>query len=217
MAHRWRQIHHSLLRSDLLKGGVYIVLNTKTGTMYVGSAKEFKNRWNKHTGGLLTKSHSNPILQRAWNKYKHDVFRWLVVEFVEEVKNLISREQAWLDWMTELGVELYNIKKVANSRLGLKCSDETKKRMSDAAKKRGDTFVRDDEWRKKVSEANKTNASIRCNKDMRNKMSKLKKGNKYGLGLMWTHDPQTNQNHRVLPTDPRLLSGELVLGRKKNE
>ena len=196
-----------------LESGIYQITNAVTGAKYIGSAVQFYRRWRKHYTELCNGTHHCSHLQRAWNKYGDTAFVWDILEYAP-VDMLIEREQFWLNQLF-CGEESlrYNLTPTAGSNLGVKRSEETKKKMSDKAKLRGDNGLqRDEEWRRKVSEANRKNAKSRCDQEMRDKVSQLKKGNAYVKGRVWAHTPE-GVNFRVPPDDPRLQSGELTLGR----
>ena len=46
---------------------------------------------------LKNKKHHSVILQRAYNKYSCDFFRFNIIEFVKDDKDIIKREQFWID------------------------------------------------------------------------------------------------------------------------
>lgn len=118
------------------RGGIYKITNTVNGKVYVGSATRFTGRWSKHRTDLNKNCHDNQKLQRAWNKYGEAAFVFSVLEYVENKCDLIQREQFWIDAL-EAAETGYNICTVAYSCLGVKRSENTKKKMSEIAKARG--------------------------------------------------------------------------------
>lgn len=108
--------------------GVYLIVNTINGKMYVGSAKRFSARWSVHRSELNGGKHDNRHLQNAWNKYGADAFTFREWEAVE-LDRLIEREQFWIDYFdaTRRG---YNLSPVAGNTLGVKYTDEAKRRIS---------------------------------------------------------------------------------------
>ena len=169
------------------RAGVYQIKNRVSEIVYIGSAIDFYRRWRRHHNELTRGVHSNQHLQRAWKKYGPDSFTWTVLEETNCTREmLLSREQYWMDRMRREGVVLYNTCITAGSHFGVKRSEKTKKLMSEIAKKRGDNgVVRDAEWCKQVSEANKNNAKTRCGEKFREKISRLKVGNTYCKGKKW--------------------------------
>lgn len=115
------------------KSGIYKIINSINGKIYIGSAVCIKERWRCHKKDLLKNKHHSQKLQRAYNKYGIDTFKWEIIEFIENKDDLIKREQFWLDnllfankndiMFNNLG---YNICRIAGSSLGRICSNETK-------------------------------------------------------------------------------------------
>lgn len=108
--------------------GIYCIVNMKDQSFYVGSAKSLKDRKHRHFLDLRADNHKNAHLQRAYNRDGLKSFRFCILEHVEHVENLISREQYYIDTLDPR----YNIARTAGSNLGMTCSDETKSKMSTA-------------------------------------------------------------------------------------
>ena len=106
--------------------GIYQILNKINGKSYIGSSINIKSRFHDHLKNLRRNTHDNIHLQRSWNKHGECNFIFEMIEPVSSVKNLIAREQWWID-NTE---NKYNILKIAGSCLGMKLSDETKLKIS---------------------------------------------------------------------------------------
>lgn len=124
---------------------IYCITNKITGKRYVGSAVNFRIRRNQHLHHLRNKNHHSRYLQNAWNKYRENNFVFLVLEEVDDVNNLLTREQWYLD---NTNCE-YNICRIAGSSLGIKRTEETKRKVGDAF--RGKALS--DEHRNKISAA----------------------------------------------------------------
>jgi group I intron endonuclease len=116
-----------------IKSGIYQIVNRVNGKVYVGSAVDTKNRWQKHRYELNRNNHGNIHLQRAWQEYGADAFDFLVVEQVADPNDLIPREQFWLDRQCSVH-HGYNICRVAGSTLGHEHSDETKAKIGAKSK-----------------------------------------------------------------------------------
>jgi group I intron endonuclease len=110
--------------------GIYKIVNKTNGQCYIGSATNIQRRWYRHVNDLKKNKHPNQHLQHAWNKYGHESFEFLVLEVCPFNTNLIPREQHYI---TRLSPQ-YNIRKTAESNLGIKCSDATRKKLSIASK-----------------------------------------------------------------------------------
>lgn len=107
---------------------IYSISNKITGKRYIGSAVNFRNRKNQHLHHLRAKTHHSRYLQNAWNRYGEENFIFLILEEVANVNDLINREQWYLD---NTNCE-YNMCRIAGSSLGIKRSEETKKRVGEA-------------------------------------------------------------------------------------
>jgi len=109
------------------QSGIYCIYNTKTRKRYIGSAKNLRQRVQYHKQCLEKQKHHSILLQRAWNKYGPDAFKVKVLELVPVLKNLIKREQFYLDkFLSYDSKKGYNIEIKAGSSLGLKRSQEFK-------------------------------------------------------------------------------------------
>jgi hypothetical protein len=51
-----------------MRGGIYAIRHVESGKMYIGSAKDFAERWNGHRKDLRRGRHPNRHLQNAWDK-----------------------------------------------------------------------------------------------------------------------------------------------------
>ena len=159
--------------------GIYCVFNIVSGKQYIGSAVNMSDRIRRHKGLLRRRKHHSVHLQNAWDKYGEENFIFLVIEYVD-IENLIEREQYFIDLFDF--EELYNICPTAGSHLGRKCSDETKKKLSEAHKGK----VISEEQRRQISTANKGKVfseehkrKLKCkivSEETRKKISESRKG-----------------------------------------
>ena len=108
-----------------MNSGIYIIFNKMNNNFYIGSAVNLIRRRYRHKTTLNRNRHINPHLQRAWNKYGEDNFFFTIWEECEP-DQLLIREQYWMD---RLKPE-YNICKIAGSCLGRKDTEATKKKKS---------------------------------------------------------------------------------------
>lgn len=109
--------------------GVYQIENQVNGKRYIGSSANIQCRRRQHLSRLRRALHSNPHLQRAFDKYGEDAFIFELLAQVAPV-NLIEEEQHFLDTMQPE----YNMMPVAGTRLGCHLSLETRRKMSEARK-----------------------------------------------------------------------------------
>ncbi len=136
--------------------GVYQIRNLKNNKRYIGSAagRGFTNRWNTHKRQLKENKHHSIHLQRAWNKYGAENFVFEVIEVMHATRKeyIIPREQYYLDYYQTYERELgYNICYLATSRLGLKQPAEAIEKMRQA--RLGVKLT--EEHKKKIAEANR--------------------------------------------------------------
>lgn len=112
------------------QSGVYEIVNTVNGKRYIGSAVSFKKRWGVHRHALRHSAHHSSKLQRAWNKYGEDAFKFLPI-LTCQPSMLLFYEQQLLDKVKPE----YNILPVAGSSLGSKRTPEQ------CAALRGNTYA----------------------------------------------------------------------------
>ena len=137
--------------------GIYKILNKVNGKFYIGSAVDIENRWRRHKHDLNKNNHHNIYLQKAWNKYWNVSFEFTIIEACDK-ENLLIREQFWLDWAKPE----YNLSPTAGNSLGVKHSEQSRKRMSEAKKKMTEEtkdMMRQARKGKKLSEEHKAKIS----------------------------------------------------------
>jgi len=149
--------------------GIYKITNTVTGKFYIGSAVNIKQRWSVHRCQLSANTHSNRHLQNSWNKHGEDSFTFEVLEYCEK-ERLIEREQFYIDNEKPA----YNISPTAGNSLGVKHTDDTKRKVSEAKK----GFKHTDESKRKISEARK--GKVKSDETKR-KISEANKGEKHAM------------------------------------
>jgi len=77
--------------------GIYEIENKLNGKVYGGSSTNVKRRWQQHRAMLQRGIHHCYHLQNAWNEYGEGVFKFTVVEEIEDADLRIAAEQRWLD------------------------------------------------------------------------------------------------------------------------
>lgn len=93
--------------------------------IYIGSVVNIQDRWRHHLRDLGNNKHHSIKLQRHFNKYgEQDLQFSLVFECDKEI--LVNAEQVFIDHYDPW----FNIYKIAGSPLGVKRSEETKKKYS---------------------------------------------------------------------------------------
>jgi group I intron endonuclease len=124
--------------------------------------------------------HHSKYFQNAWNLYGEEKFEWIVIENLDEkclglddqevLSILEEREHFWVEYHRANGV-VYNLREVAKSNLGLKYSEESKKKMGEWQLGK----VLTEETKAKISQAHKGRVSPNRGKvfseEVRKKMS----------------------------------------------
>lgn len=97
-----------------LKSGIYKITNNQNQRIYIGSAKEFKSRWQGHARSLRANRHSNQYLQNDFNKCGPDAFQFDVIEVTEGTQEeRRDKEQFWIDQHHDKQEQCYNHRKDA--------------------------------------------------------------------------------------------------------
>ena len=107
------------------QSGIYQILNAVNGHRYIGSTIDLRKRLNRHRALLRRGAHENSHLQRAWCLYGAAAFRFSVLEEVQVLEQLLEREQHYLDTLRPE----YNMAPNAGSCLGVRHSEETKRKL----------------------------------------------------------------------------------------
>lgn len=121
--------------------GIYKITNKTNGIYYLGSSNNIfgnSGRWAEHINLLRRKLHDNEYLQRAWDKYGENSFKFTVIEFVEPDK-LLEVEQSYLSYLKPIRREVcYNLSFSASGggHLDHKHTEETKRKISEKLKGR---------------------------------------------------------------------------------
>ncbi len=120
---------------DKNKSGIYRIINLINNKIYVGQASDLWDRINRgHVYSLNNNRSKNKHLQRSWNKYGRNNFKFEVLEYCSLV-NLNEREQYWINTTNCCNINIgYNISPTAGSRLGVPHSKEAKIKISNATK-----------------------------------------------------------------------------------
>lgn len=177
--------------------GIYQILNTINGKIYIGSAVKLSARKSEHLRDLRRNCHQNPRLQHSFNIHGEQAFKFSVLEYVEDKSKLLEREQYYIDTMNACNKSIgYNICKKAGSAFGRPCQQKTKDAISKAnkGKKRTDDFRKEcaerasginnpfygkhraEETRKKIGDALRGRKRAPLSEEHKRKVSESNKG-----------------------------------------
>lgn len=76
--------------------GIYKITNLITNKVYIGSSKNLNKRYKEHFNSLKNNNHHSSKLQRSYNKYKENAFKFEILEECN-IDKLIEREQYYMD------------------------------------------------------------------------------------------------------------------------
>ena len=128
--------------------GIYAIINIANGKRYIGSAVNIRSRLEAHRNALRANRNSRHF-QNAWNKYGEDVFVFEPLLRCDK-EDLLFYEQRAIDvYQSSDRRHGYNLSPTAGNSLGVKYTEETKRKMSRAFKGR----VHSDASRQKISRA----------------------------------------------------------------
>lgn len=90
--------------------GIYCIENTTNNKKYIGQSVNIEGRWAKHKTALRQNSHDNDYLQKAWNKYGEDKFKFYILEKCDKNK-LNEKEIYYINFYNTLNDQFgYNLK-----------------------------------------------------------------------------------------------------------
>lgn len=125
--------------------GIYLITNIVNNHKYVGSSIHLADRYEEHISKLRTNSHDNIYLQRAWNLYGKDSFRFDILLYCSE-ETLLRYEQFYITFYWDSGHTCYNLCDIAGRppihyghtyNVGRKQTEETKLKKSISMKLNG--------------------------------------------------------------------------------
>jgi group I intron endonuclease len=111
--------------------GIYCIENLDNGLRYIGFSKDIMDRWSNHKKELNKKYHYNRYLQRSWNKYGQEKFKfWIIQECKKEKLKLL--EIYWIAFYNSYIKDKggYNLTRGGEGIMGYKPTEETLIKMS---------------------------------------------------------------------------------------
>jgi group I intron endonuclease len=154
---------------------------------YVGQASDLDDRKSSHFSNLKRNKSHNPYLQNAYNKYGKDYFIFEILHVCgKDVKELTY----WESYYKNLYNAKYNIREVEESNLGMRLSEETRRKISEANKGNQRWLGRkhSEETLMKISNSNRGKTR---SEESKRKMSEAATGNRNSVGH--AHSEETRQ------------------------
>lgn len=139
--------------------GIYRITNLINSKFYIGSSSNLKKRLYEHQRELNLGIHTNKHLQSAWNKYGEENFKFEVIETIDDEiftnEYLRDLETKYIQeskcYKDSIG---YNFIPGGIGTLNLPCSEEKKRKISDANKGK-------ETWNKGVSMSEEQKEKLR--------------------------------------------------------
>lgn len=78
------------------KIAVYRIVNSVSGTYYVGSSTNLYERWRTHRKKLRSGTHPNPKLQASWDKHGETAFAFVILAEFDSIQGMEGCEEALL-------------------------------------------------------------------------------------------------------------------------
>lgn len=79
--------------------GIYKIENIKNKKVYIGQSKDIYGRFKQHERELKNNTHHSSKLQRSYNKtVDKSVFKFSILEIVDDYKKLDEREQFYINF-----------------------------------------------------------------------------------------------------------------------
>ena len=116
------------------KSGIYCIENIITNKKYIEQSIDVDERWRKHISELNHNYHHNDYLQKAWNKYSEDNFKFYVLEYCN-INDLDDKEIYYIDLYNTTDRNIgYNLTSGGQFKKG-SLSYEVKQKLSNSIKK----------------------------------------------------------------------------------
>lgn len=116
---------------------IYCIENKINGKKYIGKATSPKRRWSSHISISNKKSSYQKYIHRALAKYGKDNFWFRCIDFTLSEKEALDQEKYWIEFFKTNDRNIgYNLTTGGEGNSGYKHTSETKKMLSEIAKRR---------------------------------------------------------------------------------
>lgn len=82
---------------NFIDSGIYKIVCYDNNKFYIGSSIDINRRLKQHISLLKNNKHENQYLQKSWNQYGEQNFRYEIIETIHDISQLFIREKWWLD------------------------------------------------------------------------------------------------------------------------
>lgn len=113
--------------------GIYCIENIINNKKYIGQSIHIHRRWSEHKYELNNNFHSNDYLQKAWNKYGADNFKFYIIELCD-VNELDAKEDYYILLYNTIN-DNYGYNLQAGGGVNRIISEATRYKLSQASKK----------------------------------------------------------------------------------
>lgn len=112
----WKKTAKREYKERPLQAGIFTITNLSTGKTYLGSSLNMHGPLNKHRLMLVTGGHINAALQKDWNEFGEQAFRFQVEELVKVTDDpdfdrkdaLAALEREWISRYQPFAERCYN-------------------------------------------------------------------------------------------------------------
>lgn len=110
--------------------GIYKIENLINGKLYIGQSIDIHKRWKEHKNQLNRNSHENDHLQKSWNKYGKQKFKFEIIKDCLSC-DLDDEEFYYIKYYNSMNSN-YGYNKTSGGSKGKEISDETRRKLSES-------------------------------------------------------------------------------------
>lgn len=91
---------------------LYEIKNIINNKVYIGRTSNIKARWNRHRNELRKNKHHCIHLQRAWNKYGEENFKFSILDTKKSLEEIMELEKSYINVLDN--TKLYNVSRMSS-------------------------------------------------------------------------------------------------------